>query len=217
VTFDGDPNNPLLDIKAQHNVRRPGDRDLGVIVNLHGRLLPAPSIDLASNADYAIAPSDLVSYLLIGRAGFDYGANQQAQTLGAFLAPTVSAFTADLLRQQLGFFDAFQFQLGTRETTTAATDLAISDYLYSSTIGAEKQIKNVFLSVNTGFCSVQTRTFDPRTALGARAELRLAPELSFNLSYDPPTSRGGCGAPTVSGLDSKPGQFGLSFSHTWRF
>ena len=75
VTFDGDPNNPLLNIHAQHNVRRPGDRDLGVIVNLHGRLLPYPVIDFNSNADYAIAQSDLISYLLIGRPGFDYGAD----------------------------------------------------------------------------------------------------------------------------------------------
>jgi translocation and assembly module TamB len=219
VTFDGDPNNPILDIKAQHNVRRTGDRDLGVIVSLSGRLLPLPTLGLSSNADYAIAPSDLFSYLLIGRPGFDYNSANQAgvETVGAFLAPTVSAFAADRLRQQLSFFDAFQFQLGTRGNETSANNLKFTDYLYSSTIGAEKQIGNVVVNVNTAFCGLQSGdNYDPFNSLGARAELRLDPKVSLNVSYDPPTYNRICGK-NIAGLVNTPGQFGFSFSHTWRF
>lgn len=227
VTFDGDPNNPLLDIRAQHNVRRPGDRDLGVIVTVTGRLLPYPNLGLTSNAEYAIAQSDLVSYLLIGRAGFDYGANAGAyQQFAAVFAPTLSALASDQFRQRLGlssFVDAFQFQLGTSNQSLGAANnnLAITDYLYSSTIGAEKQFKNVFLSLNTGFCGLQPGTgsnYDLRNAIGAKAEVRFMPALSVKLSYDPPQRGGGCGLQNSIGLlPMTQGQVGFSFLHTWRF
>ena len=65
VTFDGPWQNPKLDIRAMYNVRRAGDRDLGVIVSLNGPLVPYPGIDFSSNAGYDISQSDLISYLLI--------------------------------------------------------------------------------------------------------------------------------------------------------
>jgi len=224
VIFDGDPNNPSLDIKAQHNVRRPGDRDLGVIVTLQGRLLPSPSYGLISNADYAIAQSDLVSYLLIGRAGFDYTANQQtSDAVSAFLAPTVSAYATDRLRQQLSFFDAFRLDFGQRVVDNGAIvsndNQKLMDWFYSSSIAAEKQFGPLLMSVNQGLCGFQSDgsgPINPTSSLGARAELRLARELSFNLSYDPPNA-GRCWKANVIGLVQTPGQFGLSFSHTWRF
>ena len=58
-----------------YNVRRAGDRDLGVIVNLNGPSIPYPGIDFSSNAGYDISQSDLISYLLIRKPGFDFGQN----------------------------------------------------------------------------------------------------------------------------------------------
>jgi hypothetical protein len=52
--------------------------------------------------------------------------------------------------------------------------------------------------------------------LGAKAELRISPEFSFNVSYDPGAGRI-CGKQNIIGLIPTPPQFGLSFSHTWRF
>jgi autotransporter translocation and assembly factor TamB len=224
VTFDGDPNNPLLDIRAQHNVRRPGDRDLGVIVNLHGRLLPYPVIDFGSNADYAIAQSDLISYLLIGRPGFDYAANTgTSQTIASFLSPTLSAVAADQLRSRLGltFIDALQFQLGSSDLSgTAGSNFR--DILTGATIGAEKQFKSVFVSLNTGFCQFQNpnQNFDFRQLLGAKAEWRFAPQkanTALKLSYDPPAASRICGQQSIIGFVNIPSQYGLSFSHSWRF
>ena len=94
------PQNPTLDIRAKHDIKQQGG-DLGVIVSLHGPLIPYPVIDFsATGVDYEIPPSDLVSYLLTGKPGFDFGQNpQSSQVVASFLAPTVSAFAADRLRQ----------------------------------------------------------------------------------------------------------------------
>jgi hypothetical protein len=110
------PQNPTLDIRAKHDIKQQGGSgDLGVIVHLYGPLIPYPVIDFsATGVDYEIPQSDLVSYLLTGKPGFDFGQNpQSSQVIASFLGPTVSAFAADRLRQFLGSgIDAFQFQLG---------------------------------------------------------------------------------------------------------
>jgi hypothetical protein len=224
VTFDGDPNNPTLAIRAQHNVRRPGDRDLGVIVNLHDHLLPYPVIDFTSDADYTIAQSDLISYLLIGRPGFDYAANARtSQTIASFLSPTVSAFAAEQLRSIPGLssiVDAFQFQLGSSDLS-GSSSANFREILSGATIGAERQFKRVFVSLNTGFCQFSTpgSTLDVRQLFGAKAELRLTDvaKTALKLSYDPPAASRICGQQSIIGFVNTPGQFGLSFSHTWRF
>jgi translocation and assembly module TamB len=224
VTFDGDPNNPLLAIRAQHNVRRPGDRDLGVIVNLHERLLPYPVIDFSSDADYTIAQSDLISYLLIGRPGFDYAANARtSQTIASFLSPTLSALAAEQLRSLPGLssiVDAFQFQLGSSDLSGTG-GANVREILTGATIGAERQFKSVFVSLNTGFCQFATpgSTFDVRQLFGAKAEWRLTEvaKTALKLSYDPPAVSRICGQQSIIGFVNTPGQFGLSFSHSWRF
>ena len=100
VTFDGPYENPLLNIQANYNLKRAQDKDLGIIVKLQGPLVPYPGITFSSNSDFEIAQSDLVSYMLTGKPGFDFGANAQtSQVLASFLGPTVSAYTADKLRQ----------------------------------------------------------------------------------------------------------------------
>lgn len=226
VTFDGDPNNPLLDVRAVHNVRRPGDRDLGIIVNLHGRLLPYPVIDFSSDADYTIAQSDLISYLLIGRPGFDYAANTgTAQQVASFLSPTLSAFAADQLRSRLGLnsiVDAFQLQLGSSDLQGPGGS-NVREILTGATIGAEKQFKDLFVGVNTGFCQFATpgqSGLDVRQLLGAKVEWRFAPQranTALKLSYDPPASSRICGQQSIVGFVNTPSQLGLSFSHSWRF
>jgi translocation and assembly module TamB len=228
VTFDGPPENPALDIKAQYNVKQFRDRDLGVIVNLHGRLLPYPIIDFASTADYEISTSDLLSYLLTGRPGFDFGANATTQqVLTSFLAPTLSAVAADRLRQNLGsFFDAFQFQLGSSAASTDAnaaffSRTNLSQYLYGSTIGAEKQFSNNFyINVNTGLCQLGEAggRFNALNGLGGKIGYRFDPTLSLQLAYDPSTSSRTCSqSQSIIGFVPTPPQFSFSLSHTWRF
>lgn len=223
VTFNGSAKNPILDIKAQYNVPRPGDRDLGVIVNLHGPVLPYPVIDFSSNAGYDIADSDLLSYLLTGRPGFDFGQNAQtSQAVVSVLAPTLSAVAADRLRQS-GFgswFDVLQFQLGAGSSqSNAGTSEQVKNALTGATLTAEKRIKsNIYLNVNTGFCSFsQGATVGPLGDLGASAEYRFDPKLAMKIAYDPPTANRICSLQSLTGLVPTPGQFSFSLSHTWRF
>jgi translocation and assembly module TamB len=230
VTFNGAPENPILNIFAQYNVKQYRDRDLEIRVNLHGPLLPYPQIDFSSNQEY-ISTSDLLSYLLTGRPGFDFASNPSTQqVVASFLAPTVSAYTADKLRQSFGsVFDAFRFELGgtnnAQNPGTQAGTLGLSSYLYGATIGAEKQFaNNLYLSVNTGLCQFDPNrvsnntSFNPLANLGAKVEYRFKPTLSGQLTYDPSTQARTCspGLSTI-GVVPTPPQFGLSLSHTWRF
>ena len=230
VTFNGAPENPTLNIFAQYNVKQYRDRDLEIRVNLHGPLLPYPQIDFSSNQEY-ISTSDLLSYLLTGRPGFDFASNPSTQqVVASFLAPTVSAYTADKLRQSFGsVFDAFRFELGggtNAQTTGAQTgNLGLSSYFYGATIGAEKQFaNNLYLSVNTGLCQFDPNrvsnntSLNPLANLGAKVEYRFKPTLSGQLTYDPSTQARTCSnGLTTIGVVPTPPQFGLSLSHTWRF
>ncbi len=228
VTFTGPYDNPTLDVRARYNVRQYHDRDLGIIVKLQGPLLPYPGISFTSTADYDIATSDLVSYLLTGKPGFDFGANPRTtEVLSSFLAPTVSAYTSEQLRQRFGsFFDVFQFQLGTTGNAQAGSGFLstdnLSQYLYGSTIGAEKQFKNnLYLSVNTGLCQFDPHSntsFNNLNLFGAKIEYRIRSDLSTQLAYDPPTLARTCSqSQNITGLVPTPGQFSLGLFHTWRF
>ncbi|HEY4216380.1 MAG TPA: translocation/assembly module TamB domain-containing protein [Gemmatimonadaceae bacterium] len=229
VDFDGPPETPTLDIKAQYNVKQPRDRDIGVIANLTGRV-PDYNLTLSGNADYDISQSDLVSYLLTGRPGLDLGgANNSgaSQVLASVLAPTLSAVAAAGLRQNLGnWVDMLQFQLGTADNTQgqSAFDTGnLRNYLASATISAEQQFgSRLFFNINTGLCAFAQTTnasFAPLGSVGAQAEYRFDPRLSMQLAYEPPTANRICSreAQFLSGFQPTPGQFSFSFSHTWHF
>ena len=82
-TLSDPPTNPTLDISAKHDIKQIGG-DLGVIVRLRGPLIPYPKIEFSSTGvDYEIPQSDLLSYLLIGKPGFDFGQNAQASQIVA--------------------------------------------------------------------------------------------------------------------------------------
>jgi hypothetical protein len=221
VTFDGisSPETPLIDIRAQYNVKRQRDRDLGVIVNLHGRM-PNPVIDFSSNAEYTISTSDLLSYLLTGTPGFDFASNQ-AQVLASFLSPTISAFTADRLRRSFGgAFDAFRFELGSYNVASdpadrfGSTARNIQNYLLGSTVAVEQPLmKDLYLTVNTGFCDI-------KRSIGGKLEYRFKPTLSFEMAYDPSAAtRATCGEGQLGFLTLAPPPWQVSFAvrHTWRF
>jgi autotransporter translocation and assembly factor TamB len=226
VTFSGAADNPTLDIRAKYDVKQARDRDLGVIVHLYGPLLPNPVIEFGSTADYDIAQSDLLSYLITGKPGFDFAANPgSSQILASFLGPTLSALAADKLRNQLGsFVDAFQFQFGAYGQEDNATK-NFTNALYGATIAAEKRYgNNVFLSVNTGLCPFNPDVAGGRSALtaltglGAKVELRIRPEFAIQTAYDPPTASRNCGAGVTGiGFVSTPQVFSFSLSHSWRF
>jgi hypothetical protein len=147
--------------------------------------------------------------------------------LADVIAPTVSAFAAERLRQSgLGSFaDVFQFQLGGGNLAAGSNPYALTSYasfLSGSTIGAETRLtNNLSLNVNTGLCQQNFQgTRSALTGLGAKAEYRLRASTSVQLAYDPPTASRTCstdGQQSIVGLVPTPPNFSLGFSHTWRF
>jgi hypothetical protein len=229
VTFDGgDPEKPYIDISARYNVNKFNDRPLGVIVNLKG-YMPNPVLEFSSDADYDISTSDLVSYLIIGQPGFDFGANAQAsQLLASVLSPTISAFTADRLRGVLGSFVDLQLEFGNYQVGGAGqnpfSSASIRNYLYTASITAEKRVyRDLYLGVNAGLCGLRDIAQKGLTGVGAKAEYRFKPELSLQASYDPPSeARTSCleegyQLSQLLGLVKSPGQFAFSVRHSWRF
>jgi translocation and assembly module TamB len=222
VTFDGgSPETPLVDISARYNVKQPRDRDLGVIVRLQGRM-PSPVIEFSSDADYTIATSDLISYLLTGQPGFDFGANPQAaQVLSSFLAPTISAVAADRLRRAFGsWLDAFQLQFGAYGDTQNGFSLQnnFKNYLTTATIETGKQLtSDLYLSVNTGLCQLQNGR--GLRGVGAKLEYRFDPTLSLQTAYDPATATTTCNETQqfLFGTTPTPAQISFALRHTWRF
>lgn len=227
VTFTGDYQNPTLDIAGQYNVKQYRDRDLPVIVHLRGPLIPYPELSFTTTADYAVSESDLVSYLITGMPGFEL-TNQTREVLAQFIGPTVSAVTANSLRNWLGSgVDAFRFELGgnaqTGTSTSTTNALNFQQYLWGATIGVEKQFADkAFLSVNTGLCqfdpSYTSSNFSALSGLGAKVEYRFRPSLSTQIAYDPATAARTCSAgQSLIGVVPTPQQFSLSLHHTWRF
>ena len=219
--------NPTLDIKARHTVKQVGG-DLGVIVNLQGPLIPYPSILFsASGVDYDISTSDLLSYLLTGKPGFDFLQNSQtSQVLQSFVAPTVSAFASDRIRALFGSpASVLQLQLGSGGSEqSGGSRNSLQQALYGSTLVAEQQFgQNLFLGVNTGFCQFANENSTGRlnnalTNVGAKVEWRVAgPKLAVQLAYDPSTEARSCGNQSSFGLVRSPPNFSFSLSHVWRF
>jgi hypothetical protein len=213
-----------VDIKAQYNVKQFHDRDVGVIVNLSGRM-PNPKIDFSSNIGYELSQSDLLSYLIIGRPGFDFGANGQAtQTLASFLAPTISAVAADRLRQNLGSaFSSFTLELGAANPAQQNAGLfnstALSQYLSTATIGAQKQVtSNLYLGLSTPLCQLQ---FAGRPVVGATLAYQFTPKFSLQGGYDPASNtRGACnsaGSQLIIGTVPTPPNWSLSLRQVLKF
>ncbi len=227
VTFDGSsPETPLVDIRARYNVKQFKDRDLGVIVNLRGRL-PQPTIEFSSDAEYTIATSDLLSYLITGAPGFDFGADRTTQQLlAAVLSPTVSAVVADRLRRSLGgFVDAFQLELGTYNLGNQGGGVFsgsnIRNYLNTATISAEKRVyRDLYVGVNAGLCGLRDIGSGRFAGLGAKVEYRFRPDLSLVATYDPSSTEArGCVDNTLDllSLVPAPATFSFAVRHTWRF
>lgn len=228
LTFDGPPEFPLVDLKAKYNVHQARDRDLGVIVELAGRM-PNPVITFSSDAGYELSTSDILSYLLIGRPGLDFTSNQNAnEVLASVLTPTLSAVATDRLRGALGSaVDVFSLQLGATQPTSAANPFSVENLrysLYGATLNAETAVgHDLYLSVNTGLCALsgtQARA-NPLSGVGAKAEYRFPfnPALSMQVAIDPPTSSRVCNPSQslqlLNGLQPTPTQFSISFSQTW--
>jgi translocation and assembly module TamB len=231
ITYYGTTDlNPNVNITAQYTVRQANRPDVNVIATLSGFLYPGPTLDLQSGETFAIAQSDLVSYLCCGVPSFELGANQSSlQTAAQVLLPTAGSVLARTLHRQLGStFDVLQFQPGATDQTARpgqAGSNATRDFFSGARLGGSRQItNNVFFSINTGLCQLssgQSGSGDTGASgffnqLEAKLQYRFSPWMSAEVGLEPPSSALLCGR-TQRGLVPTPQQWGLSLTRVWRW
>jgi translocation and assembly module TamB len=233
ITYYGTAdNNPYVDIKALHTVKRVGQADLQITVHVVGPLNPNPSIELTSNESY-LSTSDLVSYLMTGRPTFALDERTQSvvQQASTVLLPTLTSFAAQRIRSTIGsWVDVLSFQGGTPQQMQGGFQAGQSfrDYFFGARVGGEKQISNnLFFSFSAGLCSLNRETTSPTNpsgiegfvdALGGKLEYRFNPQLSLQAGTDPPTQALYCrNSGSLGNLVSTPRQWGLSLLRTWHF
>ena len=235
ITFFGTPDfNPEIDVTALYNVKQGNRADIGIRARIFGNFYPQPALDLSSTDAY-LSPSDLVSYLVTGRASFEQGGLDVAasQRAAEFLLPTVNATVSRALRDQLGgFVDLIQIQSGAAIDPLAGGDAASSpfrSFLYSTRLGGEKQIKDrLFLSFSTGLCQLRGSEDTSQqgvngfvNAIEGKLEYRfplLSPDrLALRAGREPAASALRCGNDRVRGFVATPQQWGFSVFRSWAF
>ncbi len=235
ITFFGTPDfNPAIDVTALYNVKQGNRADIGIRARIFGNFYPQPALDLSSTDAY-LSPSDLVSYLVTGRASFEQGGLDVAasQRAAEFLLPTVNAAVSRALRDQLGgFVDLIQIQSGAAIDPLASGDASSSpfgSFLYSTRVGGEKQIKDrLFLSFSTGLCQLPGSQYASEqgvngfvNAIEGKLEYRfplLAPDrLALRAGREPAASALRCGNDRVRGFVATPQQWGFSVFRSWAF
>ncbi len=227
ITFTGAAdNNPILDISALYNVKRPKERDLGVIVRVHGPLFPNPVLDFGSTESYEISQTDLISYLITGLPSFQIQ-DALSRTAAQVLLPTASTVLARSLRTQLGsWVDLVQFGAADPTSTGAQNSAtnAARDFLLGARLGGETQVgRNLFFSFSAGLCPLaaqnqQVSIADLAGTVGGKLEYRVSSDLSLQAAREPPSRLLYCGGnQQIRTLVPTPPQWGLSLLRTWRF
>lgn len=230
ITFTGTPdNNPLIDVSALYTVRRPRERDLGVIVRVHGPLFPYPVIDFSSTENYEISQNDLISYLLTGLPSFQLQ-EDVTKTAAQVLLPTASSVLARSLRTQLGSwvnmvqFGAADVSSSTFTGPSGGAMQAGKDFLFGARLGGDTQVgKNLFFSFSAGLCPLteDQASFGTFTnAVGGKLEYRVNSDLSLQAGREPPSRSLYCGTGAYSAMRTlapTPPQWGLSLLRTWHF
>jgi len=234
ITFFGTPDfNPEIDVTALYNVKQGNRADIGIKARIFGNFYPQPALDLSSTDAY-LSPSDLVSYLVSGRASFEQGGLDVAATqrLTEFVLPTANAMVSRALRDQLGgFVDLIQIQSGAIDPLAGgdATSGGLGGFLHSTRLGGEKQIKDrLFLSFSTGLCQLPGSEDTSQqgvngfvNAIEGKLEYRfplLSPDrLSLRAGREPAASALRCGNDRVRGFVATPQQWGFSVFRSWAF
>jgi autotransporter translocation and assembly factor TamB len=133
VRFLGTPGvNPSLDIQALHRLQTLEDERLDIIATVGGTLLD-PRVSLSSTTSFAIAESDLVSYLIFGRPTYALASGQSRFAQGA-AGSLLGAATGAGTNLALGTISS---QLGTVVARDFGLDfLAISQAEYGDFFGS---------------------------------------------------------------------------------
>jgi len=187
--------NPEVDITATHSVKRANQADLVIQVRLTGFLYPNPKIELSSLNELYLngSTSDLVSYLVTGQPTYALSSSDVSvvQQVSNVIAPTLGTYAGEAIRNAIGvsLFDQLSIQTGAAPiigSSSTTTQESVRDYIFSTRLGAEKQLSNnLFLSFSAGLCSLN-REYQQQNqnalggfveALGGNLEWRFNPHL----------------------------------------
>jgi translocation and assembly module TamB len=234
ITFDRDAQwNGVLNVTARFVVRKPGQPEVPIAIDVTGRLL-SPSVTPRSEAAWSMSKSDVISYIFFEQPGFDLlGQGQnRSDAAASILAPIATSATSELLRRQ--FFSRLdQFQLQTTAVDQTG-GLTFPSLLNATRVTGGKEIGPVFLSLSAGLCSfdqkyrVSAGNLGVGSAflqqLGGNVEYRLKSSLntgaSWQVALEPPTAELLCGSSSYTpnlGVAPTPRQLSLSFLKFWRW
>jgi hypothetical protein len=230
ITFDRDAQwNGVLNVTARYVVRKPGQPEVPLAIDVTDRLL-SPQVNPRSEAAWQMSKSDVISYIAFEQPGFDLLGQNRGDAAASILAPVATSATAELLRRRfLTALDRFSVQTAGVDQTGGLTG---SNLLYATRITGGKALGPVFLSLSSGFCSFdQKRTSSANQSfaqafqqqLGGNAEYRLKSSLTRNasmqLSLEPPTTELLCSSSYNGslGVAPTPRQLSLSFLQFWRW
>jgi len=231
ITFDRDAQwNGVLNVTARYVVRKPGQPEVPLAIDVTGRLL-TPQVDPRSEAAWQISKSDVISYIAFEQPGFDLLGQNRTDAAASILAPVATSATAELLRRRfLSSLDRFSVQTASVDQTGGITGTSL---LNATRVTGGKEIGPVFLSLSSGFCSFDQKY---RTSsgnanlgqafaqqLGGNVEYRLKSTLtkgaSLQASVEPPTTELLCSSSYNAslGVAPTPRQLSLSFLQFFRW
>lgn len=217
IVFYGDPEiSPTLDIYATYVVRQVNRQDVHVIAHVGGTLAN-PRLALSSNEQFALSPTEILSYLAFGTPSFALGGPSSAalRPVASALLPTIGGVLEEKLSDIVGVLDYVQVQPGSMGDATTTQQSSL-DFLWGSRIGVGKQIgERTFVTANYGLCKLGGASNQSFTdALGVTVERRLGDGVSVQASAEPASTALLCGH--VDERDT-PRQFGFDLFREWSF
>lgn len=238
ITFDRDAQwNGVMNISARYVVRKPGQPEVPIIVDVTDRLL-TPRVRPRSEATFPISESDLISYLVFDEPGIDIVGQVSRTFTGegglvtSLFTPIATSFFADQLRTRVlgGWLD--QLRISTANLDQSGTRTTLGSFAFATRLtGAKEVFPNVFASVSYGLCGLNSEYRAATTSgenaafsqLGANLDWRLNSSLtsgsSFQFAGEPSTFALLC-SPGYSGslgVAPTPRQYSLSFLKFWRW
>jgi translocation and assembly module TamB len=240
ITFDRDAQwNGVLALSARYVLRKPGQPDVPIIVDVTDRLL-TPRVKPRSDASFPISESDLISYLVFGEPGFDiFG--QTARTRGgeglisSLFTPIATSWASEQLKNSLlgRWFD--QFRVSTASLDQSEEGTSAANVLYATRLTGGKSFRDntIFAGVSYGFCGLNSQyrqslqsggqNYSALDQLGLTLDYRRPSSLTsgstIQAASEPSTVALLC-SPAFTGsqgIAPTPRQFSLSYLRFWRW
>jgi len=205
--------NAELDIEARYVVRTTRNQELPIIARITGTLQD-PKLKLESTQRPPLSELDIASYLVTGAPASEaatQGQNVLVQNVSTYILSAGSSAIERALVSDLGLpVDMLQIRpvVSSYGGTTGSSGLSAA---FALALGWQLS-RNVFLTVNAGFCTASSATFDYRN-FGAGIEWRMSQEWRVQAVMEPVLRY--CGATAVGANVSSSLRYQLGVDVLW--